>query len=200
MARTAQGWHIVWRRGIARVHFTHAGRRYDIRAAADKNRLERTIPVSTRARGALERGLPFGAKDRRAGFAGAVRRALGPDRHLTPYDLKHARITAWLNAGEPVGGVAWLTGVSIETLTSRYAHASRQAADQIIRGHSVAAVAVALCEGRDLNPDGVSTASTSSECGINKSSLFSCSPLEHLAPERYHIPVSVAGPQKDEDA
>lgn len=104
-----------------------------IRAEADKNRWERTIPVSERARAALQRGLPFGRHDRREGFRNAIKRALGDTRTGTVYDLKHARITAMVDAGCPLGGISYLTGVSIETLTSRYAKPTRRAAEDVMR-------------------------------------------------------------------
>jgi len=102
-----------------------------IRAVCDKNRWERVVPISQRAREALARSLPFGAHDRRDSFERAVARA-GLSPALTPYDLKHARITAWINEGRPLGGISFLTGVSIETLTKRYAHASRLEAELVL--------------------------------------------------------------------
>jgi integrase len=110
------------------------GQKLSIRAEVDKVRRARVIPVTERAYAALRRSLPFGERDRLEGFKTAVRRALGRDRDHTIYDLKHARITAWVDEGRPLGGISKLTGVSIETLTKRYAHASDAAAEEIILG------------------------------------------------------------------
>lgn len=110
------------------------GNRLRIRPEADKNRWGRIIPVSDRAYAALQRSLPFGFKDRIEGWKTASRKAIG--RETTPYDAKHARVTLWVNAGMPLGGISRLTGVSIETLTKVYAHADDASANLIIWGNN----------------------------------------------------------------
>jgi len=134
-----------------------------IRKECDKNRKPRTIPVSTRARLALA-GVPF-TEDHSDAFYAACRRLYGDACPWTPYDLKHSRITRWLDEGKPIGGISELTGVSVATLTKRYAHATRRAAELVLWGHTGAIMKDDSCEGRDLNPDGSYPASTSSKSG-----------------------------------
>jgi integrase len=111
-----------------------------IRAEVDKNRWERTVPLSAEARAALA-ALPQGGPgdvifggghDYRAPWRAACVEALGEERggRLSPYDLKHARVTAWLDGGAPVLGVRFLTGTKLAL--DAYAHASRRAAEGIV--------------------------------------------------------------------
>jgi integrase len=167
-----------------------------IRPEADKNRWERTVPLTARARAALERGLPFGRHDRRTGWNRAVALALGATRAATVYDLKHARITSWVDEGRPLGGISYLTGVSVETLTSRYARPTRRAADDVIRFHSGAEPAGESCEGGDLNPYESYLASTSSKFACKERRLLSRAPGENTAGTGPAILGSGAGHQK----
>jgi integrase len=82
-----------------------------IRAEVDKNRWQRVVPLSERARAALSAigsgkagQLIFGRHDYRTAFGAAAKAALGEARGATvsPYDLKHARVTAWLDEGDRV--------------------------------------------------------------------------------------------------
>lgn len=110
-----------------------------IRPEADKSRWGRTIPISDRARAALQAGLPFGFKRARLdAFKDAAELTLG-HRNVTIYDCKHARCTVWVDEGKPLGGISFLTGVSIQTLVDTYVHSSRRAAEEILRGHTGAA-------------------------------------------------------------
>ena len=81
-------------------------------------------------------------------------------RYLTPYDLKHARVTAWLDESANVLGVRFLTGTKLAL--DRYAHASRRAAESVIGWHSGREAREKECEGEDLNLHGSYPASTSS--------------------------------------
>lgn len=103
-----------------------------IRPECSKNGTNRTIPVSPRARAALEAGLPFGAGDRNAMFKAAATRVLGAGHGFTLYDLKHGRLTKWVDEGKPLGGISWVADVSIKTLVATYVHASRKAAEQVV--------------------------------------------------------------------
>jgi integrase len=143
-----------------------------IRPEADKNRWERVIPLTERAQAALKRIGPlkreepiFGKHDRRASFRGACIRALGEElgNQVTPYDLKHGRVTHLLDAGAPVNGVRFLTGTGVAL--DRYSHPSRRAAERAIQtaigGHTGDAPQAGQCEGGDLNPHESYLASTS---------------------------------------
>lgn len=139
-----------------------------VRAEVDKNRWDRVVPLSDLARAAFKRigpgdrdELVFGSHDYRSTFRAAAVAALGERGKLvTPYDLKHARVTDWLDAGASVLGVRFLTGTKLAL--DRYAHASRRSAERVIGGHSGDEAIRKECEGEDLNLHGSYPASTSS--------------------------------------
>lgn len=141
-----------------------------IRPECDKNRWERVVPLTERARaavasvGALGDHDPiFGVHDRRAAFRRACAAALGEQRGklVTPYDLKHARVTHLVDAGAPATGITFLTGT--EAALDRYVHPTRRAAEQAIGFNSGSVSVEKECEGEDLNLHGSYPASTSSE-------------------------------------
>lgn len=140
-----------------------------IRPECDKNRWERTVPLSRAARSALKRQTTkadkpiFGVHDRRVVFRKACVEALGPERGnlVSPYDLKHARVTHWFDAGASTTAVAFMTGTRAALV--RYTQPSRRAAEGLFGGHSGAVSSDDECEGPDLNRDGSYPASTSSK-------------------------------------
>jgi integrase len=141
-----------------------------IRPECDKNRWERVVPLSAGARravaslGKLEPERPlFGVHDRRVQFRKACILALGPERGplTTPYDLKHARATALVDAGASATGITFLTGT--KSALDRYVHPNRRAAEAAIGCLTGAASSETQCEGGDLNPDESNLASTSSK-------------------------------------
>lgn len=97
-----------------------------IRPECDKNRWERTVPLTDAAREALSH-LPF-TEDHREAFKAAVKRALGPDRKMTPYTLRHARITHWRDAGVPDNAIRFLSGT--RAALGSYNHPSRGEAEK----------------------------------------------------------------------
>lgn len=146
-----------------------------LRAEVDKNRWERTVPLSAPAREALaglERGEPdtcvFGKHDLRDSFKAAASAVLGAERGklVSQYALKHARITSWFEAGADVPAVKFLTGITQTSTLDRYMRASRRSAERLVFwGHSGALPGVESCEGRESNPHGSYPASTSSSEG-----------------------------------
>lgn len=150
-----------------------------IRPECDKNRWERTIPLSAAARAALDyiktplsrpNGLIFGSHDFRMSFKMAVIAALSEERvGATVYALKHARITHWFDEGAPVTAIKFLTGITQTSTLDRYARASRRAAEQLVEkknsGANVVQSKVPECEGEDLNLHGSYPTSTSSWMG-----------------------------------
>lgn len=138
-----------------------------IRAEADKNRWERTVPLTPVARAALEAGLPF-TEDHRDAFKAACMRALG--RRESGYTLKHSRVTHWRDAGMSDNAIRFLTGT--RTAISSYNFPTRTEAERglAIWCNSGVAMKNESCEGRDLNPDGSYPASTSSKLGPQKTS------------------------------
>lgn len=51
---------------------------------------------------------------------------------VSPYDLRHSRLSAWANAGGPLAGVQYLAGHASISTTARYIHASRDAAKAVL--------------------------------------------------------------------
>lgn len=150
--------------------FAPAGLR--IRSELDKNRWERTVPLSATAAeilGRLVTGDPsrkfFGDRDRRDAWRNAAKQALGPDlgKRANPYDLKHARVTAWFSAGKDPMGIRFLTGTN--EAIERYALPSRAAAERALWGDSGNPSGGIECEGRDLNSHESYLTSTSSKSG-----------------------------------
>jgi integrase len=118
-----------------------------VRGSNDKNRWDRVVPISDRARAALETigpgerdELVFGRHDLHRSFRAAAVRVLGPELAATvaPYDLKHARVTGWFEEGKNELGIQFLTGT--KNSIRRYAHASRRAAEMVLgdsfQGHT----------------------------------------------------------------
>lgn len=138
-----------------------------IRKECDKNRWERVVPLSVRAREAMTGAKPdepiFGVHDRRVVFRQACIKALGPERGklVTTYDLKHARVTHWVDAGGSPTGIAFMTGT--KAALARYTHPSRRSAEELLGGNMGAGPTVSECEGEDLNLHGSYPASTSSK-------------------------------------
>lgn len=115
----------------------------------------------------------FGEHDYRAVFRKACVQALGTERGelVTPYDLKHARVTHLLECGAPIPGIKFMTGTDVAL--DHYRQPSRGAAEAAIEGHSgdgakkpvgssPEKIKKPRCEGEDLNLHGSYPASTSS--------------------------------------
>ncbi len=114
-----------------------------IRKENDKNRWERVVPLTDRARQALESVLPedpealiFGSHEWDKVFYGYVVKTLGQaaaDR-MTPYDLKHGLVTELFDCGAPETGIQFLTGT--KSAIRRYSHPTRTAAEAAIGGRT----------------------------------------------------------------
>ena len=124
------------------THYTKGAAFLAVDKWIDKTQSERGLPLSDRARAALDRctpergGLIFGAHDYRAVLR-ATAKALGwPEhktRHLTEHCFRHNRITRWLEiAGDNLAGVQYLSGHAKASTTARYAEATRRAAEAVI--------------------------------------------------------------------
>lgn len=132
-----------------------------IRPELDKNRWERTVPLSPRARGILEglvtgeSGRPFfGVHDRREVWRKACVDALGQDgKRVSPYDLKHARVTAWFSEGKDPMGIRFLTGTN--EAIERYTHPNRSAAESVLWGDSGETAVGESAKGGTRTPTGV---------------------------------------------
>ena len=128
-----------------------------IRGEIDKNNWDRVVPLTGRAKAALEslpRGEPhepiFGDHDYRLFVKKAGKEVLkdGPrSEHVTPYVFKHARATEWFDADMPITGVRFIscTKYSLEN----YVHSSRRAAERIVSAEAEAEALCGHCVGVD---------------------------------------------------
>jgi len=146
-----------------------------IRAEVDKNRWDRTVPLSERAAEALRAGITgnptariFGEHDLRVTFRKAAKAALGvaDGKRVTPYDLKHARVTAWRSAGRDPLGIQFLTGV-IEAI-EEYMHPNRTAAERVLRGDSGALPEDDCAKGGTRTPTGVTPLAPQASVGLKR--------------------------------
>ena len=107
----------------------------------DKNRWERTIPISSKAVSALESVTPKadGRMFRHLGFTHSLRAAAlnaGVPRHIAKrvhsYDIRHARITELVNETGKITGVGYLVGHKQMTTTNRYSHAQKEQGAEVV--------------------------------------------------------------------
>jgi integrase len=116
-----------YRKGRAELHIT---------ADIDKSRYARTVSLTKAARAALDavvpkKGLIFGKRDYRKYWAEAAK-ASGMPEGVTPYDLRHGRALALLDASGSLSGVAYALGHKKLTTTDRYLKATRKAGDAVL--------------------------------------------------------------------
>jgi integrase len=109
----------------------------------DKARFGRELPLTTRARVALDevcpvKGLIFGDHDYRYQIEAAVRKAVekgllpaDKGRTFSAYDLRHSRATEWAGTGDLMG-TAYLLGHKQVTTTNRYAHPGLAAGKKVL--------------------------------------------------------------------
>ena len=112
-----------------------------VRDEADKARDGRELPLSDRARAALDRicpteGLIFGPHDYRAHLRTAAKAAgLPPEKatKISSYDFRHARVTHFAeNAGDNIPGIMYLVGHRHATTTDKYIRRSRRAGEDVL--------------------------------------------------------------------
>jgi integrase len=115
-----------------------------IRAEADKARYEREVPLTARAREALDEvcpneGLIFPKFAWRYPLREAARTAgLEPDRasKVKPYDFRHSVATELTERSGNLLGVGYLLGHRHATTTNQYVHARRRAAESVLLGQN----------------------------------------------------------------
>lgn len=144
-------WETGLRRGtLWRLEAPHDYRRgaaeLVIRDEADKAAYGRTVPLTARAREALDAVCPdagriFPEVDYRAQLEKAAL-AIGIPAHLAPHlshhDFRHGRTTHLLDSGAPLTGVMHLVGHRRATTTDGYTHAGPRAAAaalELVSGH-----------------------------------------------------------------
>jgi integrase len=127
------------------THYTRGASVLTLTDDTDKNRWGRELPLSARARAALDarldtmteedEGLIFGPRR----FVDSVKKAalvlvdeVPRAREVAPYDLRHALGTHALEASGNLLGVGYLLGHLQTTTTNKYAHPTRRAADAVM--------------------------------------------------------------------
>ncbi len=125
-------------------HYEPGKREIKLTKQIDKNRWARTVPISERAAAALDRvcprkGLIFGRHDYRSFVRPVAHEVLPADlaERFTEYDLRHARITCWMEtSGNNLAGVAFLTGHTHASTLDVYTRSDRRAANSVIGLHN----------------------------------------------------------------
>lgn len=119
-------------------HYRRGDTALQITDDIDKSEYGRTLPLTERAREALESiapesGLIFGRHDYRNQLERAAKRVLDPDRArtFTAYDLRHARLTQLAESGD-IPGVAYIAGHRDVNTTSIYVHPGLRAAKRVL--------------------------------------------------------------------
>lgn len=117
-------------------HWQHGAWELRLPPETDKAREGRVLPLTPAARRALasvapQAGLVFGRHDLRPYWREATDAAGVPA--ATPYDLRRARITHWLEKGGNMPGVQYLAGHRRTETTARYVQPSLRAARDVIR-------------------------------------------------------------------
>ncbi len=104
----------------------------------DKARFGRELPLTLRARAALDRvcptkGLIFGSHDDRHQIERAARKALTSEkaRTFSAYDFRHARATEWAGTGD-MKGTAFLLGHKQMATTNIYVHPNMRDAQRVL--------------------------------------------------------------------
>ncbi len=123
----------------APTDYAHGATVLRLRDEADKNFYGRELPLTERARAALDSvcpksGLIFGRHDYRDALGRAAAVALPPNRaeEFTAYVLRHARLTEFAETGNLVGA-AFLAGHRQVTTINRYAKPNRRAAELVLK-------------------------------------------------------------------
>ena len=114
-----------------------------IREDADKARYGRELPLSDRARAALDSACPKGGTifpkfdGRHTLRKAALAAGLNPERasKFSAYDLRHSLATELTERSGNLVGVGYLLGHKHVTTTNHYVHARRRAAESVLSGH-----------------------------------------------------------------
>ncbi len=140
-------WEVVWETGLRPVtvmrleagrHYKRGGRELLITKDIDKINYERVLPLTERARAALDRAYPaggegaiFGVHDYDKQLEIAKRAARTPTR-FTKYDVRHSRATDLIARTGDMLGTSYLTGHTQLSTLARYTHARKHDAERVI--------------------------------------------------------------------
>ncbi len=121
-------------------HWRPGLRTLEIRDEDDKARFGRTVDLTPEAVAILRRvhrgdGLLFGRHCFTKALKEAASKVLGARRakHFAPYDFRHGRARALLDAGASLRGVAYVLGHKRLTTTDRYVAPDRRAGQEALR-------------------------------------------------------------------
>lgn len=116
-------------------HYRKGARYLQLPEELDKARQGRPLPLSNAARKALdsvcpESGIIFGKHKFHPYVVRAAKKLLG--KKASQYDLRHARITHWLEESGNMPGTQYLAGHKLVSTTAKYAHPSLRAAEAVL--------------------------------------------------------------------
>lgn len=146
MAETGLRRGTLWRLR-APEHFYRGALHLTITNDIDKARDGRALPLSPRARAALEaacpeEGLIFGRVNVRHWLA-AASRGIGLPEHLagrvSHHDLRHSFMTELAESGASLAGLQYLAGHQHASTSARYIHATQRAAEEALLSRDRAA-------------------------------------------------------------
>lgn len=129
-------------------HYRRGARELFVPKEIDKARFERGLPLTQKARAALDRsttvsgnGLIFGNHDYRVPFkqalAAAVKAgAILPERAaiISEYDFRHGRTTHLANGTTNLAAVQYLVGHRHASTTAKYIEAAKESAAEVLKG------------------------------------------------------------------
>lgn len=145
---------VAWETGLRPVtverlrvpeHYRKGASELFVTKEIDKSRFERQVPLTSRAREALDRSSPrvgfiFGRHDYRAALKKAIELAvktkrLSADRAkiISIYDFRHGRTTDLVSNTKNLAAVAYLVGHRHVSTTSKYVEAPKEGAAQVLR-------------------------------------------------------------------
>jgi integrase len=119
-------------------HYTKGSSLLKIETGGDKNRWERELPLTDKARAALDsvcpkKGVIFGVHDYRDALRKAAKGVLPKEKaeRITAEDLRHSRLTEWAETGN-LPGAAYLAGHTRISTIDKYAKPGRRAAERLL--------------------------------------------------------------------
>lgn len=125
------------------LHYRRGAGELVITDRIDKNRHGRVLPLTQRAKDALERSMPdlgpiFGRRTHREALRKAAKAALGDElgQRVARYDFRHSRLTSWGERTTNLMGLQHLAGHASAATTAKYLHASKKAAEEVLEANS----------------------------------------------------------------
>ncbi len=136
---------VTIRRLRAPQHYRKGAKEVFLPREIDKARFERGLPITPKARAALDRwcpveGLIFGVHDYRIPLAEALAAAveagaIKPERAalISLYDFRHGRTTQLANSTKKLGSVQYLVGHRHLSTTAKYVEVNKESAEELLR-------------------------------------------------------------------